>query len=176
MKQRIRNVGLLLVSACTLFISGVSLATMTAAPAAAEFYPLLGKWHGHGQLSEPGHPPVKLSLRLYCQKVSSGWAVRCAMQANNPKMRMSESDLMGVDPVTGQGHWYAVTNTGDTHDHLASWPNPHTMLAHYDWTQNGKHMHEAISFKFTGRHRMHFKSVVTADGQTVNAFSGKFSH
>jgi len=55
-----------------------------------------------------------------------------------------------VDSVTGQGHWYAITNSGDTHDHLSSWPDANTMLAHYKWTQEGKDMEEDITFKFSG--------------------------
>jgi hypothetical protein len=33
---------------------------------------------------------------------------------------MSETDLMGVDAVTGEGHWYAVINQGESHDHITA--------------------------------------------------------
>jgi len=159
-----------LIACSAVLVSAPSLAA-SSAPAAAEFYPLVGHWHGSGQLSEPGQTPVKLTLKLSCQKVSSGWSVRCAMQARNKQMLMTESDLMGVDPVTGQAHWYAVTNQGETHDHLATWLNAHTMKAHYDWTQDGKHMHEDITFNLKGKQALNFQSVVTADGKQAGEFS-----
>ena len=87
-------------------------------------------------------------------------------------MKMSEPDLMGVDPVTGAGHWYAVTNQGETHDHLTDWPDPKTMKARYAWTQDGKKMAEDITFKFTGKSSVTFQSVTTADGQEAGLFSG----
>jgi hypothetical protein len=171
MNPIIRVASVVLFAASAGIYSGASLAA-AAAPAAAEFYPIVGHWRGHGQLVEPGQPPVKLAISLYCQKVSAGWAVRCAMQAKNKQMTMTESDLMGVDPVTGQAHWYAVTNQGETHDHLVKWQDAHTMLAHYDWTQQGKHMHEAIAFKLKGKRLLSFDSIVTADGKQAGEFVG----
>lgn len=166
-----RLMSVVLFGCSAVLISGYSLAA-TATPAAAEFYPLVGRWHGQGQLAEPGQTPTKLALNLYCQKVSSGWAVRCTMQAKNKEMTITESDLMGVDPVTGQAHWYAVTNQGETHDHLAKWTDAQTMQAHYDWTQDGKHMREDITFKLKGKHAMSFQTAVSADGKSAGEFSG----
>jgi len=166
-----------LIGSSAAMISGYSLAataTATAtAPAAAEFYPLIGIWHGQGELAEADQTPLKLTLELNCQKVSSGWAVSCSMQAGNEQLTMMESDLMGVDPVTGQAHWYAVTNQGETHDHLVNWPDAQTMQAHYSWAQDGKFMREKITFQLQDSQDMSFKSVVTADGKQVAAFSGK---
>ena len=65
-----------------------------------------------------------------------------------------------------------MTNQGETHDHLASWPDAHTMQAHYEWTEDGKHMREDIAFQLQDEHAMSFKSVVTADGAQAGAFSG----
>jgi len=169
MNPKTRLVTAVLFVASTGFFTGTALAETH--PAVVEFYPLLGKWHGQGQLSEPGQTPIKLKINVQCQKVSSGWAVQCAMQAKNKQMLMTESDLMGVDPVSGQAHWYAVTNQGETHDHLASWPDPHTMKAHYAWTQDGKHMQEDIVFELKGKHDMTFRSVVSADGKPAGEFS-----
>ncbi|MEJ2360137.1 MAG: hypothetical protein P8Z75_01720 [Gammaproteobacteria bacterium] len=159
----------LTVAGIALYVGNTQAAT---SPAASEFYPLVGKWHGEGQLSQPGQKPIKLSISLHCRKASSGWAVRCAMVAKNKQMTMTESDLMGVDPVTGQAHWYAITNQGETHDHLVSWPGPHHMKAHYDWTQDGKHMHEDIQFEISNKH-VHFASVVSANGKKADEFEGK---
>ncbi len=145
-------------------------------PAASRFYPFVGHWKGLGRLSEAGQKPVPLVLDLSCGKASSGWAVRCGMVAKNGKMTMTESDLMGVDSVTGTGHWYAVTNQGDTHDHITEWPDAHTMKAHYAWTQDGKKMVEHITIVFKGKKSMEFRSVVTEDGKEASAFSGSLKH
>jgi hypothetical protein len=40
--------------------------------------------------------------------------------AKNGKLVMSETDLMGVDAVTGEEHWYAVINQGESHDHITA--------------------------------------------------------
>lgn len=144
-------------------------------PAASRYYPFIGHWTGHGQLAEPGQAPVPLTLTVSCRKAASGWAVRCEMTAKNDKMTMTESDLMGVDPVTGTGHWYAVTNQGETHDHITQWPDPKTMKAHHTWTQDGKKMVEDISFSFKGRKTMEFRSAVTANGKDAGVFSAKVS-
>jgi hypothetical protein len=172
MRMISRYMSVVLVAGATFLGSGQCLAD-NAAPAAAEFYPLVGNWHGKGQLVETGEEPVKLTLKLTCKKVSSGWAVQCAMHGRNKDMAMSESDLMGVDPVTGQAHWYAVTDQGETHDHLVEWTDPNTMLAHYDWTQDGKHMRESITFKLKGKHDMSFESIVFVDDQQAASFSGE---
>jgi len=147
-------------------------ASAKKAPAAAEFYPLVGKWHGGGEMAQPGQAPIKLSLNLDCSKVSSGWGIRCSMHAKNKEMSMSESDLMGVDPVTGQAHWYAVSDQGETHDHLARWVDPRTMLAHYSWIQGGKSMRETISFKLETKRKLSFRSSVSMDGKDAGSFSG----
>jgi hypothetical protein len=84
-------------------------------PATAIYYPFIGKWKGHAQLAEPGKPAIKITMTVSCHKVSAGWAVECSMNAKNKKMQACETDLMGIDPVTGKGHWYAITNMGETY-------------------------------------------------------------
>lgn len=142
-------------------------------PAAAIFYPLVGDWTGSGQLSEPGGQPVELSIDLSCVKAAGGWAVRCEMTASNAGMIMNESDLMGVDPITGKGHWYAITDQGDAHDHIVSWSDANDMTATYSWEQDGKQMTENITMKFGGENSVDFASVVKADSKEVNTFAGK---
>lgn len=158
---------------------GLSMPAQAAAdnakPAAAMFYPLVGHWKGKGQLGEPGKEPAKLALTLSCSQAASGWAVRCDMTAKNNKMEMSESDLMGVDPITGQAHWYAITDQGDAHDHLVKWTDGDNMAANYSWKQDGKQMTENITMKLTGKKTMEFSSTVSADGKEVNVFSGKLT-
>jgi len=170
MNTKIRFICLAVFSVAAL-VSLDCMAAKAPAPAAAEFYPFLGKWHGTAQLVETGKPPMKLRMHVRCEKESSGYAVRCSAVSKNKQVTMTESDLMGVDPVTGQGHWYVVTNVGETHDHIASWSDANHMQAHYDWQQDGKNMRENISFVFNGRHAT-FKSIMLVDGEQAAVFSG----
>jgi len=166
------RLAVVLAFACSAASAPAAESAPPAAPAAARIYPFVGTWSGRGELSEPGQKPVPLSLGLKCSKASSGWAVRCEMTAKNGQMVITETDLMGVDPVTGQGHWYAVTNQGETHDHVAEWTDASTMKARHEWTQDGKRMGEDVTLRFGGRKSLEFRSVTSADGQEVARFSG----
>lgn len=149
-----------------------SMAATEQAPAAAQFYPFEGNWKGNAELVEPGNPPIKLNITFTCRKVSAGWAVACDMNAKNKDVMMSESDLMGVDPNTGKGHWYAITNQGETHDHQSEWTDSNTMKAQHAWKQEGKQMEEKVVFNFKTKDKVDFHSVVTVDGNVAGEFTG----
>lgn len=87
-------------------------------------------------------------------------------------MSIAESDLFGVDPISRQGHWYAVTNQGESHDHLVEWIDAGTMKARYAWAQDGAKMEENIAIRFDGARSMNFRSVVTANGNEAAVFGG----
>jgi hypothetical protein len=139
------------------------------------YYALLGNWHGTAKLVQAGQAAIPLQAEYSCQKASEGWAVSCSFNATGANdMVMSETDLFGVDPASKQGHWYAVTNMGEVHDHLASWTDSKTMVADYEWTEEGKTMHEHISFIFKSAKSMEFTTQVTADKQVAAEFNGYF--
>ncbi|HUJ86374.1 MAG TPA: hypothetical protein VLX30_05935 [Burkholderiales bacterium] len=169
------RIAALVLAAAALAVTVCDAAAQNGAPAAARFYPFLGYWKGNGQYGAPGKDPVQLSLSLSCRKAVSGWAVRCDFVGRGDTMTFVEADLMGVEPASGTGRWYAVNNQGDTRDHVAEWPDASTMLAHYDWAQDGKQMRENVVFRFTREKDMDFRSVVTENGQEVGAFFGKLS-
>jgi hypothetical protein len=162
-------------AACSMLPITSALAQQKAAPepAASRYYPLVGMWQGEGKLQEGSQPTVSLNVHLNCKKASSGWAVICEMRALSSKTVITETDLMGVDPITGVGHWYAITNQGETHDHIAEWPDARTMKAHYAWTQDGKKTDENITYNITGAKTMEFRSIITQNGKEVASFSGK---
>jgi len=143
----------------------------TANPA-ARFYPLAGTWTGTGQISENGQAPAKLAMSWNCRTASASYGMLCEMKAHNNQMKMAETDLFGVDPVTGKGHWFSVTNTGETHDHIADWTDAKTMKARYAWNQDGKKMEENVTVKLNGARHVEFHTVVTADGKEVTVFKG----
>jgi len=151
----------------------VSAAGEVAAPAAATFYRLAGDWQGEGNVSENGQQ-THLALHLGCGRAADGWAVLCTMSGSDHDGNgvLAETDLFGVDPVSGTSHWYAVNNAGETHDHLVSWSDPATMRGSIGWQQDGKDMAERIVFEFPGADSLNFRAVSTANGQEVSVFSG----
>lgn len=174
------RIAALLLSGAALAVGALDAAAQTTAPApaaplATRFYPFLGYWKGNGQYGAPGKDPVQLALSLSCRKAVAGWAVRCDFVGRGDTMTFVEADQMGVDPVLGIGHWYAINNQGDTHDYISEWTDAKTMLAHYEWEQNGKQMRENVVFRFPREHEMDFRSVITENGQEVGAFFGKMS-
>lgn len=167
----------------TLFTLTIMLAlpSMTAIadntqPPAAPFYVLLGTWQGQGEFGQTGQAPAKLTLNYQCQKTSAGWGVLCTMKASNKEMTMEETDLFGHDPVSNTSHWYAVTNTGETHDHTAKWIDARTMKASYSWTQEGANMKEDVMLIVDRNKTLLFESVVSQDNQEVARFSGTLRH
>lgn len=171
--QTIRLAAAVLSVIATVAFPATSLAAEKAvAPAASRFYPLVGHWKGQGEMREGEQPAMKLALDYRCKKASAGSAVSCEMKASNDKMTMAETDLFGVDPVNGQGHWYAVTNQGETHDHLADWTDAHNMKARHAWTQDGKKMEEHVTMKFSGSNTLEFHSIMSVEGQQVASFRG----
>lgn len=142
-------------------------------PAAAAFYPLVGSWAGTGKLSGDGEAPVDLAVGLDCAKTAGGWAVRCEMTAAGAGVTMHESDLMGNDLATGQSHWYAITDAGETHDHTVIFTGSSGLTAHYAWEVDGAKLDETIVVQFGDT--LTFTSVVTADGTEIERFEGQLS-
>lgn len=168
-KHGVSTMGIVL---CAASWSAVAAADASGVPAdTTRFYAFVGKWQGTGQVQEAGQPPVKLKLALACSKAAGGYAVSCTMQAKGKDMQSYEADLMGVDPATGKAHWYAISNMGETHDHLVEWQGDKSYQAHYAWTQDSKQMEENISVTFSGR-KLEFRSVTSADGQEAGVFAG----
>jgi hypothetical protein len=114
-------------------------------PAAARYYPFVGHWKGRGEIAETGKIPIRLTLKLVCKKAVLGWALYCDMTAKSGKLVMSEADLMGVDAVTGKGHWFAFTNQGESYDYITDWISADEMTANYSWVQKGERMQERIT-------------------------------
>jgi hypothetical protein len=167
-----RRLSALTLLACAAGPAAVSAADTTAAPDAARFFRLVGHWKGHGELAQPGQAPARLTLDYRCRKSAASSAVSCEMKARNGTMAIAETDLFGVDPVGRRGHWYAVTNQGESHDHLVEWTDAGTMKARYAWSQDGAKMEENIAIRFDGARSMDFRSVVTANGNEAAVFGG----
>lgn len=168
-----------LLAPCLLILplAGVQAGQEGATPAipAAQFYPLIGNWKGTITIQETGQAPAELSGEFNCKKASLGWAVSCEFAAKNDQFQIGETHLWGVDPVSGGGHWYAVNNMGETHDHATRWVDAKTLKANYAWQQEGRQMAEEVTISLAQAKAVTFQSVVTADGQQMAMMTGKMS-
>ncbi|MDH5693551.1 MAG: hypothetical protein OEZ47_10645 [Gammaproteobacteria bacterium] len=139
---------------------------------AQKFQQFLGHWRGDAEITETGKAPVPMKMKIDCQQASSGFAVLCHDTISNQLMTMTETDLMGFNPADGSYHWYAVTNTGETHDHLVEWISDNAFVARTTWQQGGVEMAESIAVTWSSPTAMEFRTVITAAGQEAMVFVG----
>ena len=61
-----------------------------------------------------------------------------------------ETDLMGFEPNSKTYHWFAVTNAGETHDHVTPATDKNKLRFTYSGTQEGKPFKEVVDWEFLG--------------------------
>ncbi len=135
---------------------------------------LVGEWKGTGQLVM-GDSKADLKLSISCKWQSGGYGVACQARFAGPPAigTLEETDLFGFDPGTRKYHWFAVTNTGETHDHVAEIPSGETI----DWVFNGKQqdkpVKETIRMTFSkDSKQLDFKTESQVAGVTNAVFTG----
>ena len=111
---------------------------------------LIGTWKGAGTVSM-GKDKAKIDATWTCNRVSAKWGVMCTFHVTGiPGVAAyEETDLMGYDPNTNTYHWYAVTNAGETHDHVAQASDGSKHQFIYSGTQEGKPVKEVIDLELT---------------------------
>jgi hypothetical protein len=107
---------------------------------------MAGTWHGTAEVTM-GKDRATLKATWTCKPTSQKWGVLCTMHATGMPGLASydETDLMGYEPNTNTYHWYAVTNAGETHDHVAPATDSDTFRFVYRGKQNGKPFDERIA-------------------------------
>jgi hypothetical protein len=111
---------------------------------------LVGTWKGSGTVSM-GKDKVKVDATWTCNRVSAKWGVMCTFHVTGiPGVTAyEETDLMGYEPNTNTYHWYAVTNAGETHDHVAQASDSNKQQFIYTGTQEGKPLKEVIELEMS---------------------------
>jgi hypothetical protein len=106
---------------------------------------LVGNWKGGGTVAM-GKDKAKLDTTLECKPTSSKFGVLCTTHMTGiPGMAAyDETDLFGYEPNSDTYHWFAVTNAGETHDHVAKAPSGDRLEFTYNGTQEGKPFRETI--------------------------------
>src|SRR5215471_17034625 len=132
----------------TILSAALALATLAPAAFADDAAPpkevsgmscLVGTWKVKGTMSMGGQKAT-LTGSWACSWLASKWGVQCEFDAAGmPGMgRYLEHDLMGYEPNSKTYHWYAITNAGETHDHVAQLPTGNDLHFVYEGTQDGK--------------------------------------
>ncbi len=107
---------------------------------------LVGAWKGTGTVAM-GKDKAKVDVQIDCKRTSARFAVQCSTRFTGiPGVAVyEESDLFGYEPNTDTYHWYAITNAGETHDHVMKNPGDTTKLQWvFNGTQEGKAFKEVI--------------------------------
>lgn len=106
---------------------------------------LIGTWRGSGTVAM-GKDKAKIDATWTCHRVSQKWGVMCTFKVTGvPGVAVyEETDLMGYEPNTNTFHWYAVTNAGETHDHVAPATDGGKLQFVFTGTQEGKPFKEVI--------------------------------
>jgi hypothetical protein len=112
---------------------------------------LVGSWKGTGAMAM-GADKASLKASLDCARTSGGWGVQCSLHlAGVPGMASyEETDLFGWEPNTAKYHWYAVSNAGETHDHVTDGPSGNTLMWQFKGLgEGGKPFVENVKFTFS---------------------------
>jgi len=110
---------------------------------------LVGSWKGDGTLVA-GKDKARISATWSCARTSASYGVLCSLRVTGiPGLPVyDETDLLGYEPNSNTYHWYAVTNAGETHDHVAKPNTGNTIEFVYNATQEGKAYKEVIALEF----------------------------
>lgn len=129
---------------------------------------LVGSWKGGGSLVQ-GKDKAKLDIALECKRTSAKFGVLCALRMTGiPGLVYEETDLFGYEPNSDTYHWYAVTNAGETHDHVAKPPSGDHVDFQYTGTQGAKPLIETVAFDFSKDGKtLAVKSNTTVGGAVV---------
>lgn len=116
-----------------------------------------------------------VQARLSCRRAAGGAAVACTLSARGiPGVALfEESDLWGRDAATGRYHLYAVTNSGDVHDHAGAYAGD-TLSLELRTTVEGQPFLEQISIRFQGREGFQLSDTTSVGGRVVASLTGAF--
>lgn len=162
----------------------VTLALVAPALAAADPLPrpvqnmecLVGSWKGTGTVAM-GKDKAKVDVQIDCKRTSAKFGVQCSDRFTGiPGVALyEESDLFGYEPNTDSFHWYAVTNAGETHDHIMKNPGDTNKLQWvFTGTQEGKPFKEVIDMEIAKDDKSFtFRAETFVAGASTSVFDAK---
>jgi len=135
--------------------------------------PLVGTFKGTGTMTA-GKDKAKVDFTLACKRTSARFGVQCTFHVTGvPGLAAyEESDLFGYEPNSDTYHWYAITNAGETHDHVAKSFGDKVQWT-YTGTQDGKPMKEVVDMELGKDRSIAFRSETFLAGASVAVLEGK---
>jgi hypothetical protein len=132
---------------------------------------LLGSWKGQGTLSMGGQDMAVRST-FECEVARGGIGLDCVHDGQIEGVGpLIEDALIGIDPATGDLHWYNINTMGEAHDHVGHWAGDSRIEWEVEGQADGKPMVETISMDIEGN-ALSFRSETRVDGQQAALFVG----
>jgi hypothetical protein len=157
------------IAALFLSVLGPTLATADALPKPVEaMQVMVGTWKGTGTMTI-GKDKTKVDLTWTCKAVSGKSGISCTgvMKGIPGLATYDETDLFGYESNTDTYHWYAVTNGGETHDHVATKGGSFDKLQYvFTGTQEGKPFKEVVDVTASSK-KITIRSESFVAGQSV---------
>lgn len=136
---------------------------------------LVGAWKVAGTATM-GKDVAKVTATWDCKRTAGKFGVSCTLALKGiPGLpAYAETDLMGYDAGANKYHWFAVTNAGETHDHVADVPSGNKLQFVYTGTQEGKPLKEVIDFEIGKDEKsLTLRSETFVAGASVMVLEGK---
>jgi hypothetical protein len=118
-----------------------------------------------------GKDKAKLDATWTCKRTSGQFGVLCNLRVTGiPGLAVyEETDLFGYEPNSKTYHWFAVTNSGETHDHSAPYTDGNKIRFAYSGTQGGKPFKEIVDWEFLGDKTGKIVNGINLRGETFEA-------
>ncbi len=134
---------------------------------------LVGTWKATGTLSMGGAPAQNVTVTWVCKATSAKAGVQCNLKMTGiPGMTYECTDLFGYEPNSKTFHWYAVSNAGETHDHVGSGSPAGKSRWVATSIQDGKPFKEVIDMSIEGR-ALTIRAETFLDGKSTSLVEAK---
>jgi hypothetical protein len=137
---------------------------------------LVGEWRGSATFTMGAQrDPARMSVS--CRPTAAAFGVSCEARFDFAGGRVwQETDLFGWDAGARAYHWFAVTSTGNSHDHVAQQLEGDTWVFAATCRSRGKPMHEVIRLRaLPDGKRIEFRSTGTVEGVAAFELTGNLS-
>lgn len=138
---------------------------VTPPAGALQLQAFTGYWTGTGEMKVPGQETQVINVTVECTDTAAGWGILCKDAMTGKGVNYHETDIMGFDMQSSLVHWFAITNSGELHDHAGQWTGDKRFSVNYTGKIGEKSISEDISMELTGASGLTVKSVAKVDGQ-----------
>jgi hypothetical protein len=111
--------------------------------------------------------------QVQCEKVASGWGLRCRVRVNTGGHQDELAQMLGYDKDTGEFHLFSVSSSGDSHDHRGTFDGT-TLNLEYRASLSGKPFVQHVAFSLRGPRELLWKDTCTLGGEVVFAGEGLY--